>query len=64
MKPIYRKLWAGNLLMWPDLTLGPFFKVSRGQPNLIVLITHLLWVLAVSNVKLTYRKSIAVNLVM
>ena len=24
-----RKSWAGNLLMWSDLTLGPSFKVKR-----------------------------------
>ena len=29
-KPTYRKPWAGNLLVWSDLTLGPFFKVKRG----------------------------------
>ena len=29
-KPTYRKLWAGNLLVWSDLTLGPSFKVKRG----------------------------------
>ena len=29
-KPTYRKSWAGNLLAWLDLTLGPFFKVKRG----------------------------------
>ena len=23
VKPTYRKSWAGNLLMWSDLTLGP-----------------------------------------
>ena len=27
-KPTYRKLWAGNLLVWSDLTLGPSFKVK------------------------------------
>ena len=26
-KPTYRKSWAGNLLSWSDLTLGPSFKV-------------------------------------
>ena len=26
-KPTYRKSWAGNLLVWLDLTLGPSFKV-------------------------------------
>ena len=29
-KPTYRKSWAGNLLMWSDLTLAPSFKVKRG----------------------------------
>ena len=42
-KPTYRKSWAGNLLVWSDLTLGPLFKIKRGQLNLTVLITHLLW---------------------
>ena len=28
VKPTYRKSWAGNLVVWPDLTLGPF-KVKR-----------------------------------
>ena len=27
-KPTYRKSWAGNLLVWLDLTLGPSFKVK------------------------------------
>ena len=35
-KPTYRKSWAGNLLMWSDLTLGPSFKVKQGEPNLKV----------------------------
>ena len=39
MKPTYRKSWAGNLLMWLDLTLGLSIKVKRGYPNLKVLIT-------------------------
>ena len=30
VKPTYRKSWAGNHLM-SDLTLGPSFKVKRGQ---------------------------------
>ena len=34
MKPTQRKLWAGNLLMWSDLTLSPSGKVKRGQSNL------------------------------
>ena len=29
-KPIYKKSWAGNLLMWSDLTLDLFYKVKRG----------------------------------
>ena len=29
-KPTYRKSWAGNLLVWLDLTLGPSYKVKRG----------------------------------
>ena len=29
MKPTYRKSWAGNLLMWSDLTLGHSFKVKQ-----------------------------------
>ena len=46
-KPTYRKSWAGNLLVWSDLTLGPSLKVKSGQPNLKVLITCLLLVLEV-----------------
>ena len=40
--------------------LGPSFKVKRGEPNLKVLITHLLLVLEVCNVKPTW----AANLLM
>ena len=29
-KPTYRKSWAGNLLVWSGLTLGPSLKVKRG----------------------------------
>ena len=29
-KPTYRKSWAGNRLMWLDLTLDPSFKVKPG----------------------------------
>ena len=46
------------------LTVCPCFKVKRGYPNLKVLITCLLLVLQVCNVKLTYRKSWAGNLLM
>ena len=61
-KPTYRKSWAGNLLVWSDLTLDPSFKVKRGYPNLKVLITRLLLVLEVWDGKPTYRKSWAGNL--
>ena len=27
-KPTYRKSWAGNLVVWSDLTLGPSVKVK------------------------------------
>ena len=64
VKPTYRKSWSGNLLMCSDLTLGPSFKVKRGQPNFKVFITHILLVLEVCNVKLTYRKSWDGNLLM
>ena len=62
-KPTYRKSWPGNLSVWSDLTLGPSFKVKRGQPNLKVLTTRLLLVLEVWDGKPTYRKSWAGNLV-
>ena len=29
-KPTYRNLWAGNVFVWLDLTLDPFFKVEQG----------------------------------
>ena len=29
VKPPYRTSWAGNLLMWSDLTLSPSFKVKQ-----------------------------------
>ena len=32
--PTYRKSWAGNLLMWSDLTLDPSFKVKCGSSYL------------------------------
>ena len=64
MKPTYGKPWAGNLLMWSDLTLGLSFKVKRGQPNLKVIITRLLLSLEVCNMKAPYRKSWAANLLM
>ena len=59
-----RKSWAGNILVWSDLTLGASFKVKRGYPSLKVLITCLLWVLEVCKVKPAYRKLWARNLLM
>ena len=50
--------------MWSDLTLDPSFKVKQGYPNLKVLISRLLLVLEVCNVKPTYRKSWAGDLLM
>ena len=50
--------------MWSDLTLGPSFYIKRGQPKLKVLITRLLLILAVCNVKPTDRKSWAGNRLM
>ena len=64
MKPTYRKSWAGNLLMLSDLTLDPSFKVKQVQLNLKVLITLLLLILEVSNVKPTCRISWTGNLLM
>ena len=61
-KPTYRKSWAGNLLVWSDLTLGSSFKVKGGERNLKVLITCLLLVLEVWDGKPTYSKSWAGNL--
>ena len=43
--------------MWSDLTLDPFFKVKRGEPNLKVLVIRLLLVLEVCDGKPTYRSS-------
>ena len=63
MKSTHRKSWAGNLLMWSDLTLSSSFYIKRGRPNLKVL-TRLLLVLEVCNVKPTHRKSWAGNLLM
>ena len=44
--------------------LEPPFNFKRGRPNLKVLITHLLLIPEVCNVKPTHRKSRAGNLVM
>ena len=64
VKPPYRKSWAGNLLMWSDLTLSPSFKVKRGQLSLKGFITCLLLILEVCNVKPTCRILWAGNLLM
>ena len=64
MKPPYRKSWAGNPLMWSDLTLSPSFKVKRGQPNVKGFITPLLLILDVCNVKPTCKILWAGNLLM
>ena len=58
----HRKSWAGNLLVWLDLSLGPSFKVKREPPNIKLLITRLLLVLEVWDGKPTCRKSWAENL--
>ena len=50
--------------MCSDLTLSPSFKVKRGQPNFKVFVTCLLLVLEICNVKPTYSKSWAGNLLM
>ena len=44
-----------GIFVWSDLTLGPSFKVKRGQPNLKLLITLLLLLLEVWDGKPTYR---------
>ena len=64
VKPTFRKSWARNFLIWSYLTVGSSFKVEQGQPNIKVLITHVLLVLEVCNVKPTHRKSWAGNLPM
>ena len=58
----HRESWAGNLLVWLDLSLGPSFKVKREPPNIKLLITHLLLVLQVYDSKPTERKSWTGNL--
>ena len=35
MKPTYRKSWAGNLLMWSDLALGPPSRSNNGSLALV-----------------------------
>ena len=60
-KPLYRKSWAGNLLVWSDLTFGPLLqgqmrtvKLKNAYNVLIIGLTGLEW-------KPTYRKSWAGN---
>ena len=61
----YRKSWAWNLLMWTDFTLDPSFKVKQGKLNLKkCLELFFYWSLELSNMKPTYRKSLAGNLSM
>ena len=43
MKPIYRS-WAGNLLMFSDLTLGHSFKVKRWFTGFGELDTNFRWI--------------------
>ena len=50
--------------MCTHLTFGPSFKVKQGYQNFKVLITRLVVVLEACNVKPTYRKSWAGNLLM
>ena len=40
-KPTYRKSWAGNLLVWLDLTLGP--KLKGAYNSLIIGLRGLGW---------------------
>ena len=62
MEVTYSISCAVNRLILSDLTVDPFFKVKRGEPNLKVLITRLLLVLEVWDGKPTSRKSWAGNL--
>ena len=50
--------------MCSDLTLGTSIKIKQEKPKLKVLIIRLLLVLEVCNVKLTFWKSWARNLLM
>ena len=34
-KPTYRKLWAGNLVVWSDLTLAPPSRSNNGSLALV-----------------------------
>ena len=50
--------------MWLDLTWSPSFNIKQGGPNLKVLVTCLLSILEVYNLKPTHRKSWAGILLM
>ena len=54
----------GIFCCFSDLTLDPSFKVKLLWPNLKVPISRLLLVLEVWDVKTTYRKTCAGNLLM
>ena len=42
-KPSYRKSWAGNILMWSDLTFGPLLQgqmrtaILKSAYNLLII---------------------------
>ena len=62
-KPTYRKSWAGNLVVWLDLTLGPLIQGQTRIAKLksaynLLIIGPTSW-----GGKPTYRKSWAGNLV-
>ena len=57
MKSSYRRSLTRNLLMWSDLTSSPPSRSNEDSQIFKVLITLLLLVLDVCNVKQTYRKS-------
>ena len=39
-KPTCRKSWAGNIFVWLDLTVDPFFKVIRGYCIRSIVLTY------------------------
>ena len=61
MKPTYWKSWARNLLMWSDLTLGPFLQGQTRIAKVKCAYNSPFLVLEVCNVTPTYRKSWAKN---
>ena len=62
VKTTYTKSCALNLLVGPDLTLDPSFKVECGPRYLYWPISPLLLVVEVLVVKMTYGESSAPNL--